>query len=157
MIGTDVMRRYRFMFIMVLAAACCTALATAAVFPVSEKDNGRTISARVGDTILLKLQENPSTGYTWTLTVTPGLIVTRDQHSPSIIRRIGAPGTHEWQIRVMQSGDQTISAVYSRAWEAEGTGGREFTLSFRVSDIRDPVSIPASRISRQEIFDLLKR
>lgn len=151
------MRKYRFMLIMVLAAACCTAFATAAVFPVSEKDNGRTISARVGDTVLLKLQENPSTGYTWTLSVTPGLIVTRDQHSPSILRRMGAPGTHEWQIRVMQSGDQTISAIYSRAWEAEATGERKFTLSFRISDIRDPVSIPASRISRQEILNLLKR
>jgi inhibitor of cysteine peptidase len=157
MIRTDGMRTYRFLLVMVLAAACCTALATAAVLPVSERDNGRTIGARVGDTILLKLQENPSTGYTWTLSVTPGLTVTRDQHSPSILRRMGAPGTHEWQIRVMQSGEQTISAVYSRAWEAEATGGKVVTLSFRVSDIRNPVSIPASRISRQEILDLLKR
>ena len=150
------MRRYRFVLTVVLAALCCTALAIAAVISVSENDSGRTISSRIGDTFLLKLQENPSTGYRWTISVTPGLIVTRDQHSPSILRRIGAPGTHEWQIRVIQSGDQIISGVYSRPWAPE-EAGREFTLRVTVSDVRGPRSIPASRISRQEILDLLKQ
>ncbi len=150
------MRIYRFLLITVLAAAYCTAIATAAVVPLSEKDDGRTINARVGDTFLLKLQENPSTGYTWTLSVSPGLVVTSDRHSPSILRRIGTPGTHEWQIRVVQSGDQTISAVYSRPW-APDEPGRQFTLRVTVSDGRARGYIPAGRISRQEILDLLKR
>ena len=151
------MQIYRFMFIVVLATACCTALASAAFVPVTEKDDGKTISARVGDTILLKLQENPSTGYTWTLSVTPGLIVTEDQHTPSILRRIGAPGMREWQIRVTGSGDQTVSVVYVRPWEPMENSAREFTLFIKISEDRSYPPIPASRISRQVIFDLLKR
>lgn len=150
------MRPFRFILVLVLAAVCCTAFATAAVVPLSENDNGRTVSARVGDTFLLRLPENPSTGYRWTVTVTPGLCVTSDRHSPSILHRIGAPGTHEWQIRVMQPGDQIISGVYSRPW-APDEPGKTFTLMISAAGGRSPGSLPISRISRQEIFDLLKR
>lgn len=151
------MRRYRYILIIVLTAACCTALATAAVVPLSEKDDGKSITARIGDTFLLKLPENPSTGYTWQISVTPGLIVTRNQLFPSTIRRIGAPGMREWQIRVTGSGDQTVSAVYMRPWETAENSAQEFTLFIKISEDRAYPPIPASRISRQIIFDLLKR
>ncbi len=151
------MRSYRILLVMVMAAACCTALATAAVVSLSEKDDGKTISARIGDTFLLKLPENPSTGYTWQISVTPGLIVTGEGFYPSVLRRIGAPGTREWQIRVTGPGDQTISAVYMRPWESTVNSAREFTLFITISEDRTSPPVPASRISRQIIFDLLKR
>jgi inhibitor of cysteine peptidase len=50
---------------------------------VDEEQNGATTSMDMDRTITLRLKENPSAGYVWDLTVTPGLQVTNDTFYPS--------------------------------------------------------------------------
>ncbi|HNX17264.1 MAG TPA: protease inhibitor I42 family protein [Methanoregula sp.] len=86
---------------------------------VNDRQNGATIYVNRSSDITLKLEENPTTGYSWNLTVTPGLIVTSDTYIPSDTsgKLVGSGGTHTWDIKAAATGKQAISAVYKRPWE----------------------------------------
>lgn len=85
---------------------------------VTEEQNNATISMNVS-TITVKLQENPTTGYTWNLTTTPGLMIINDTYVPSDTtgKLVGSGGTHIWDISSVAKGEQKIQAVYKRSWE----------------------------------------
>ncbi len=86
---------------------------------ITEEQNNATIPVQVGNIITLMLPENPTTGYTWNLTVTKGLNQTGDLYAPSdrTGTLVGSGGTHIWQITVNGPGNQGISGIYKRSWE----------------------------------------
>jgi inhibitor of cysteine peptidase len=86
---------------------------------ITEEQNNATIPVQVGNQITLMLPENPTTGYTWNLTLTKGLNQTGDLYAPSdrTGTLVGSGGTHVWQITVEGTGNQEISGIYKRSWE----------------------------------------
>ncbi len=98
-----------------------------------EDDSGSNINAEVGDTFDIFLEENPTTGYQWDLTVSDGLEIIEDEftQTPGEEERTGSGGIHIWTIGVNEAGEQTIDAIYMRSWE-EATG-EEDTFSMTIS------------------------
>ena len=98
------------------------------------KDNGTTVNAGKGDTIVLKLDENPTTGYRWTLSFSSGLKVTSDKYKQQAGTQtmVGAGGTHTWYIDVTGSGPQTITGAYARSWEPASKAAGHFTVTLQV-------------------------
>lgn len=98
----------------------------------SEWQNGATVTVDPMTTITLKLPENPTTGYQWNLTLTPGLTVTGDTYEPSDTtgKLVGSGGTRIWQILAAGTGTQQIHAVYTRSWEP--VTGNETAFSMTV-------------------------
>jgi inhibitor of cysteine peptidase len=99
---------------------------------VTEEQNKATVSVNPGNSITVKLQENPTTGYQWNLTTTPGLLVTSDTYMPSDTtgKLVGSGGTRIWDISVVAQGEQKIEAVYKRSWEP--VNGNETSFSMTV-------------------------
>ncbi|MDK2892582.1 MAG: inhibitor of cysteine peptidase [Methanohalophilus sp.] len=99
----------------------------------SEDDSGSTIYAEVGDTFEIRLEENPSTGYQWNLTVSEGLGIIEDEfiQSPKEEELVGSGGFHVWVIRVNEASEQTIDAIYMRPWE--NVTGEEDTFFMTIS------------------------
>ncbi len=89
----------------------------------SENDSQDTIYAIKGDTIHVKLAENPTTGYSWNLTHSDGLELKEDNYEPKegTEKLVGAGGFHQWEFEIVDTGEQNISAIYMRPWE-EKTG-----------------------------------
>ena len=83
----------------------------------TEINNGSTMELATGDTFRIRLNENPTTGYQWTLKATGGLEIVSDNYSPPASDLLGASGIHEWDLMAKSSGTQQVTAVYSRAWE----------------------------------------
>jgi inhibitor of cysteine peptidase len=85
----------------------------------SGEQNNTTVSMKKGSTITLRLDENPTTGYQWNLTVTPGLKVIGDTYVPSDTtgKLVGSGGIHIWEITADDPGQQQIQAAYKRSWE----------------------------------------
>ncbi len=100
-----------------------------------EQQNGATVSARVGSIITLRLAENPTTGYSWNLTTSAGLQVVNDTYQPSDTtgKMVGSGGTHVWDIKAVQTGTQTISAMYMRPWEPMTGNETAFTMTVNVA------------------------
>jgi inhibitor of cysteine peptidase len=90
---------------------------------VNEEQDTATVTVRRGNSIAVRLQENPTTGFTWNLTTSPGLQIVSDSYIPSDTtgKLIGSGGTHVWEISALSVGGQTIQAVYRRPWE-QATG-----------------------------------
>jgi inhibitor of cysteine peptidase len=72
------------------------------------------VSVKAGDTFQVTLEENPSTGYAWNVSVTSGLNVINSTYLPSNTTLAGVPGLRQWQIMAEGTGDQKFSAVYVR-------------------------------------------
>ncbi|WP_292464453.1 protease inhibitor I42 family protein [Methanolobus sp.] len=84
-----------------------------------EDNNTEIVRALKGDTIIIELQENPTTGYSWNLSASSGLSLVNDtyvQHSADE-GLTGVGGVHVWTFDLIENGVQNISAVYKRPWE----------------------------------------
>lgn len=105
-------------------AACCGSHQVS----LGAKDNGVTVTVSKGDTIRLKLNENPSTGYHWVMKFGHGLKVISSEYKQRANTQglVGAGGTHTWTIEAIGSGNQTVSGVYT----PPGTPARITTASF---------------------------
>lgn len=99
---------------------------------VNEAQNNATTYVNKSSLITLELKENPTTGYQWNLTTTAGLVVTGDRYVPSDTtgKMTGSGGTHIWDMTAAQTGEQKITAVYKRSWEA--VTGNETTFSMTI-------------------------
>ncbi|MDD1664615.1 MAG: protease inhibitor I42 family protein [Methanomicrobiales archaeon] len=106
---------------------CTPPITTPAVpprFPVyTEADSGKAVQEPLGETFSIRLQENPTTGYTWNMTVSNGLRISRDEYIPSSTTGevVGGGGIHSFTLGAMSKGDQTVAAEYRRPWVASGT------------------------------------
>jgi predicted secreted protein len=81
---------------------------------LTSKDNLATIKAAKGDTIVLKLDENPSTGYHWIMQFSAGLKLTSSTYEQrsGTQNLVGAGGTHTWTIDATETGTQAIIGTY---------------------------------------------
>ncbi len=96
-------------------------------------DNGKTIMVNQGSTVKVTLDENPTTGYSWNVTTTPGLTAVDSKYVSSGSGMVGAGGVHEWTIKATNKGTQQFSAVYKRPWEPVAGNETTYTLNISVN------------------------
>jgi inhibitor of cysteine peptidase len=114
---------------------------TPATINASKNDNGKTLEAKVGDTVVLSLEENLSTGFGWRVSKEPDAAVLKVElseaksgknKSPEGKLILGAPGTHEWTLRATGAGTATLTLDHMPP------GGKSpaetFTITVRVAD-----------------------
>jgi len=101
-----------------------------------QTNNGETHNISLDAEIQLRLPENPTTGFTWNLSVTPGISILNDTYIPDDTsgKLVGSGGTHIWTLKVLQPGEQVISGVYRRSWEPSTENATRFSLSLIVEE-----------------------
>jgi inhibitor of cysteine peptidase len=99
-----------------------------------QTQNGTHEILNLGDTITIYLKENPTTGYQWNATVTPGLTIENDTYvaDPKGPGIVGSGGMHYWLIRGTEAGEQAFNAIYKRPWEPETGDETRFTMDITV-------------------------
>jgi predicted secreted protein len=80
---------------------------------ITADDNEGTVPAEVFDVVTVSLPENPSTGYAWEATLTPGLAVTSSAYEPDDASGSaeGSGGMRVWKIRVEEAGESRFMAT----------------------------------------------
>jgi inhibitor of cysteine peptidase len=101
---------------------------------VNEERNNSTVNMGQNSTITLNLKENPTTGFQWNLTTSPGLIVTADKYLPSAPQLTGSGGVRAWDMQAVQPGTQEIKAVYMRSWEQVTGNETMFSMTVIVTN-----------------------
>ncbi|MCM1987125.1 protease inhibitor I42 family protein [Methanococcoides seepicolus] len=104
----------------------------------SEEANSSEISLKVGDSIVLKLNENPSTGYSWDLSLPEGIVLVKDEFVGPDEPMPGAGGVHEWILKAVSEGNYQINAIYKRSWD--NVTGEEDTFSMDVVVLDDTLA-----------------
>ena len=88
--------------------------------PITASDNGTKVTAFVGQELVITLDSNPSTGYTWEtkdLDPTMFLQVGEPQFTSSNPNLLGSGGTQTLTIRILKTGAATLTLVYHRPFE----------------------------------------
>ncbi|MDY6826795.1 MAG: protease inhibitor I42 family protein [Bacillota bacterium] len=86
------------------------------------EDAAGIIEIEHGETFIVKLEENPSTGYNWHWTVGPEGVVVLDSEefiAAEDEEVVGVPGRHEFVFRAEEAGEAEVVFQYYRDWEPE--------------------------------------
>jgi predicted secreted protein len=114
---------------------------------VTAQDNGKVVSAALGNLIRITLESNPSTGYNWELR--DFAYGAADFYASDVVARqggnvfVGAPGNTILTLQAVQAGTQQITAVYRRPWEAPDQVAATFSFQLEVAgDKAEPAAPP---------------
>jgi inhibitor of cysteine peptidase len=101
----------------------------------TESDNGATKDIAARSQFAIQLKENPTTGYSWNATASPGLtIISSDyQENSHPEGMVGVGGLRTWILSAGDTGKYTFTASYNRPWEA--TTGNETGYSLTVNAV----------------------
>lgn len=89
----------------------------------TDEDTGKTVQEARGELLNIRLGENPTTGYSWTLSLSDGLTLTGDEYIPSQAggQIVGGGGIRSLSLRATGEGKQTVTGEYRRPWVPSGT------------------------------------
>ncbi len=104
----------------------------------NESNNNTTINLTTGRFLVITLEGNPTTGYTWeveelneqVLQQVGDIAFVQDYAEPGLV---GVPGKQIATFEVVGAGDATIKMVYHRPWETEVEPLDTFTLNVTAS------------------------
>ena len=101
------------------------------VHEVSETDNGTTLPAQVGDVVHLRLSENPTTGYRWTvLTGAQSVLSLRnDDFQQSVPGGTGSGGERNLRFEAVNPGTVKLELELRREWEPSSAARKRFGLT----------------------------
>lgn len=87
---------------------------------IAANQNGTPTVISQGQTIVIRLSSNPSTGYGWNVTEPKDGGLQETAHnftSSSSVPMPGAGGTEEWKYKAVKAGEYTLHFAYARSWE----------------------------------------
>jgi len=87
---------------------------------VKVENDGRTVSAKVGDSLTIELPENPTTGFRWA-PVDPDastVALETDDFIPGSNSAVGGDGIRVFRLRVKSVGRAHMQFKLVRAWES---------------------------------------
>ena len=97
--------------------------------------NGQEVTIDAGKILVLILESNPTTGFSWELSEPIGenlLALIESRYEPGAdtgTGLVGAGGTEVWTFGTLAAGETTITMEYSRPWD----GGEKAAQTFEVS------------------------
>lgn len=127
------------LFVLMLAAQPLQSPGTAQkkaspVVVITDQDNGKDIDLPAGDTLIVRLKSNPSTGYRWAIKGDPlplKLVKSSTKKTNQTSHAAGAPATQEFRLTSVSAGIATFTLEYRRPWEY--TAGPARTFNVRVN------------------------
>ena len=99
---------------------------------LTDADNGVTVRVAAGDVVVVRLPENPTTGYRWQTSVAPGLALGGDEFATTSSSAPGAPGQRTLRLAARDVGVFHVHAALRRPWESSGAPKAEFSVTVEV-------------------------
>jgi inhibitor of cysteine peptidase len=86
---------------------------------IGEDQNGQVISFKNGDVLVIRLPENPTTGFRWNVKeADPSLLkLQSDDFSPAKAGGVGAGGVRLFRFAALGLGEAALALDLARAWE----------------------------------------
>jgi len=104
----------------VVGGAACTGGSNNDV-NVDSSYSGKQVELSVGQSLVVTLESNATTGYSWVLVQNSDdsvLSKTGKEYVAPQTTLLGAGGQEEWTFKALKKGTSTISMGYSRPWES---------------------------------------
>ena len=101
-------------------------------------NNGGQVDLKVGGTLVVKLESNPTTGYSWEVgAIDPSIIkgMGDAEYAKSDTGEtplVGSGGAETWRFQAVNEGQTSLEMVYRRPWEQDVNPEKTFSLSINV-------------------------
>ena len=100
---------------------------------VDESADGGQVTLQVGQTLIVALASNPSTGYTWEIAeVDPMVLTLTKEDFIADSDLVGAPGTQLFYFKALKTGQTSLQMVYHRPWETGVEPADTFSITVQV-------------------------
>jgi inhibitor of cysteine peptidase len=107
-----------------------TVAASAALTPA---DDGKTIEVPVGAEVVIRLPDNPSTGYRWEIDTDKACVSVARQHFEQQSDLVGGGGESSWVLRAIAPGVSPVKLMLRRPWEDERAAIQRFAVTLRIA------------------------
>ncbi len=106
-----------------------------ATIDLDATNNATNVSVACGQELLVRLKENPSTGYTWN-------VLQQDSHLLELISKTfippeksipGAPGKALFVFKAINPGETKLELGYFRTWEGEQNAAEHFQVTISIT------------------------
>lgn len=128
------------LLLLILVVAYHPQKAFAATKVVTDADKGGDVEIKLGDTLVLRLSSNPSTGYMWYVHPKSTALLKlngqtqADPTDQSTEPVAGRPIVQVFTFQPRRKGDGILLLRYVRSWEKPALGEEQFTLHVVVSE-----------------------
>jgi inhibitor of cysteine peptidase len=133
------MKRSTVVLLALVAAIALLAAGAASMGILSPREfgageRGGNVTVNVGEVFRVTLPENPSTGYTWDISTSDGLVRLSDKYTAGDRSglNVGVGGSHTWEFKATKAGSQSIAGVYRRQWENASGVEEHYLLNVNV-------------------------
>ena len=101
---------------------------------ITQADQGKTIEAHQGDVILLRLEENLTTGYEWETETMAGAVLetVESTYVQEQGKLMGRGGTRVVRFKAEASGNQEVHLKLRRSWEPPEKSLKRFDVTIKV-------------------------
>lgn len=96
------------------------------------RDDGRTLQVGFGARLELRLPDNPSTGYRWTVDADPRFVVVEEGGYTQLGQGPGAGGERQWWITPRRVGTTRLRLRRWRPWEGEQATIERYAVTLRI-------------------------
>ena len=102
---------------------------------VTEADQGKNFMLSPGDSLIVVLDSNPSTGYTWVVKPVdnPVLAQAGEPVFKADSEKLGASGKTTLTLKSVAAGSQVLTLLYQRSFEKDTQPAKTFTVNVTVS------------------------
>jgi inhibitor of cysteine peptidase len=127
--------------LLAVGAAGCGSGANAAEGPLAltEADNGKAFTVKVGDTVTVEVIGNPTTGYQWSADLTAeDAALLKAAGEPEYVAdkvaegMVGSGGTYRFTFTAVAKGEAQISLIYWRSFEPDVEPIATFTAAVTI-------------------------
>ena len=120
--------------VVALLVAACGSGESGKTIELSQKDSGTTLQVTQGDELVISLESNPTTGYSWAESKSSQAsdvlqLVSKKYESES--DAIGAGGIETWTYKAVGAGTANLELDYLRPFEPDNIVGK-FVLTVNV-------------------------
>ncbi|UIE36792.1 protease inhibitor I42 family protein [Leptodesmis sichuanensis] len=102
---------------------------------LTNADNGKTLTLKPGQTLTLRLPENPTTGYRWSISSLNAQVLQLidDRFESSSAAAIGGGGQRVLTFQAQQPGQISLSLNNRREWQDAASPLESFTVMIQVA------------------------
>jgi inhibitor of cysteine peptidase len=128
------MKRFIPVLILVIISSLVLTACSGKTVKISADDNGSTVEMKQGQTLVLSIGGNPTTGYIWEVeSVDENILQSMgepDYKSDSML--IGSGGTYKFKFTAVSAGTTTLKLKYWRTFEPENPPVENFEVTVKV-------------------------
>ena len=100
---------------------------------MTDADDGRRLSVRVGEVVTLQLSESAGAGYRWDASpVDADVVDVRRERYEKAREGLGSAGRAIWTLTAKSPGTVRVQLVHARPWESPAAASRTFVVTLQV-------------------------